>query len=104
LGGEPRGRSGRGGFLALQAAARPARVSPDGENRDRSGTQRAVAELERVEQELGAARERRRRMDIAEARLWKRRNELEQNLISTLGADWWREHAQGDGATTTRLG
>lgn len=61
-------------------------------------TELALAELEGVERELASARERRREMDIAEAGLWERRNELEQQLIGAFGAGWWRERRRAGGA------
>jgi hypothetical protein len=51
---------------------------------------RALAALDAVEGELAEIREQRHRMEVAEARLWAQRNHLEQELIETRGADWWR--------------
>jgi hypothetical protein len=52
--------------------------------------QAELAALEAVELELAAVRERRHRMEVAEAGLWARRNHLEQVLIERRGAAWWR--------------
>jgi hypothetical protein len=75
--------------------APPSSVPSEGAERERSGTRRAVAELEEVEHDLEAARAQRREMDIVEARLWSRRNRLEHSLVASLGADWWHQHKQG---------
>lgn len=51
----------------------------------------ATEALSYVEQQLALTRERRRKLDEAEGRLWARRNRLERYLIETRGASWWRE-------------
>ncbi len=50
----------------------------------------AAEALGHVERQLQLARERRRRLDGVEGKLWAKRNRLERFLIETRGADWWR--------------
>jgi hypothetical protein len=49
----------------------------------------AAAALELVERQLELTRERRRRLDSSEAKLWARQNRLEGFLIQARGSDWW---------------
>lgn len=51
----------------------------------------AAEALRYVEQQLAFTRERRRKLDEAEGRLWARRNRLERYLIDARGASWWRK-------------
>jgi hypothetical protein len=50
----------------------------------------ATEALDQVERQLSLARGRRQQLDSIEARLWARRNRLEQFLIHTRGPVWWR--------------
>ena len=62
----------------------------------------AAEALDLVERQLSLARERRRRLDSIEAKLWSRRNRIERLLIHARGSDWWRAHrtpAQGETST-----
>jgi hypothetical protein len=49
----------------------------------------AVEALEHVESQLELTRERRRRLDSIEAKLWGRQHRLEGFLIHTRGSAWW---------------
>ena len=50
----------------------------------------ATEALDQVERQLSLTRGRRQQLDSIEARLWARRNRLEQFLIHTRGSAWWR--------------
>ncbi len=69
----------------------------------------AAEALDQVDRQMQLLRERRRQLDSAEGTLWGRRNRLEQFLISTRGADWWRarrdrERAQAAGGACQPAG
>jgi DNA helicase IV len=49
----------------------------------------AVEALAHVERQLQLTRERRRRLDSTEAKLWARQNRLEGFLIHARGSAWW---------------
>jgi hypothetical protein len=55
----------------------------------------AAEALMHVERQLQLTRERRRRLDSTEAKLWARQNRLEGFLIQTRGGAWWRERRNG---------
>lgn len=58
----------------------------------------AAEALRHVERQLELTRERRRRLDSAEAKLWARQNRLQAFLMQTRGSDWW--HGRRDEART----
>jgi hypothetical protein len=58
----------------------------------------ATEALEHVERQLELARERRRRLDSIEAKLWGRQNRLEGFLIRTRGSAWWHAHRAETGS------
>jgi hypothetical protein len=58
----------------------------------------AAEALRHVERQLELTRERRRRLDSAEAKLWARQNRLEGFLIHARGSAWW--HTRRDAART----
>jgi len=85
--------------LALEGVQRPAGPQPEAE--------RAALALEGVERDLEKLREQRHRLDVAEAGMWQRRNQLEEYLIGALGTDWWRARRRRAGREadgTTRDG
>jgi hypothetical protein len=61
----------------------------------------AEAELDDVERQLGLVRERRRRLDRDEQRLWARRNRLERTLIGARGSAWWHARVSPRGGSGT---
>jgi hypothetical protein len=52
--------------------------------------QLAAEALDHVERQLSLTRDRRRRLDSFEAKLWARRNRIERLLIHARGSGWWR--------------
>lgn len=49
----------------------------------------AAEALDHVERQMRLMQERRRQLDVTEARLWARQNRLEGFLIHTRGSAWW---------------
>ena len=58
----------------------------------------AAEALEHVERQLQLTHERRRELDITEAKLWARQNRLEGLLIQTRGSAWWRARRNAERA------
>jgi len=73
--------------MSTVPADRETATAPDAATAE---NERAVAALQSVERELERLRDQRHRLDVVEARMWKRRNLLEDYLIGAMGADWWR--------------
>jgi hypothetical protein len=78
---------------AEEELRRVAQRSEHAEDNDAQG-ELAVEALRHVERQLKLTRERRRKLDSVEGKLWARRNRLERFLIHVRGSDWW--HARGN--------